>query len=213
MLRNQVNRKERSKNRVVQSHLDLNRWMADLPAVEDVRPGRCPCCDAPSRPSGEPLVIIGHGLRDRQQRGPLLPDVEPVEITIRIRRYRCKRCEAVIVVVPSGVLYRRLFTVVAIGWALALFALVGLPLAVVRERTSPWSKVGHTAFGRWTQLGRWVRATKEKKLFSQVRPWPEAWTPRKSAERIASTIAGYAPPGFKHEAIETQVFWGAMHAM
>jgi hypothetical protein len=50
-------------------------------------------CAAASRPLGRALQIWGHGLRDRQQRGPLEPFGNPVEITIRVRRYQLRGCE------------------------------------------------------------------------------------------------------------------------
>ena len=40
------------------------------PTVEEVRPGQCPACEAPSRPAGGTLGLHGHGLRERHQWGP-----------------------------------------------------------------------------------------------------------------------------------------------
>ncbi|HEX9402352.1 MAG TPA: hypothetical protein VF912_19775, partial [Anaeromyxobacter sp.] len=86
------------------------------PAVDEVRPGRCPACEAPSRPGGA-LGLHGHGLRERHQWGPAARGGLPELIGILVRRYRCQQCGAVVVVVPRGVLRRRLYSATAIALA------------------------------------------------------------------------------------------------
>ena len=58
-------------------------------------------------------------------------------IVLRIRRYLCQGCHAVVTVLPREAAPRRHYSVPAIAWALALFGLTGLAYAEVRARTSP----------------------------------------------------------------------------
>jgi hypothetical protein len=57
-----------------------------------MRPGRCPACDAPSRPIGGLLGLHGHGLRERHQWGPAEFGGAPALLGILLRRYMCQSC-------------------------------------------------------------------------------------------------------------------------
>jgi len=186
--------------------------MERTPSVEEVRPGRCPCCQAASRPVGRPLGLWGHGLRDRQQRGPLAPQGAPIEVVIRARRFLCRACRAVLLVVPRGVLAGRLFSAAAIGVALALFGVSGLSMAATRTRVSPWPHVGATAAGSWLALRRWACAARAGRLWACVRPSPARFTARQVAERAARTLAALAPLALAEARIEAQVFAGVGRA-
>ena len=212
MLRTAPVKKGRSNQTIVRSAIDVKTWLARVPSVEEVRPGQCPRCAAASRPVGQGLQIWGHGLRDRQSRGPLEPLGDPVEVTLRVRRYLCRPCRAVIVVVPLGVIAGRLFAAAAIGLALTLFGVERLPLGKVRQRVSPWQRVGATAYGSWLAVRRWVRAIREGRLFASVRHSPAHRTARQVAERAAMTLAALAPPSLAHAAIGQRVFAGAARA-
>ena len=179
-----------------------------MPSVAAVRPGRCPCCGAPGSPLGERVVLVGHGLRRRQLRGPLSPETEAEEVEILARRYRCRRCGAVLMVVPRGVLRSLLFTASAIGLALALWALHRMPAREVRRRVSPWHVVGDTAAAGWASLRRWVHEA--SRLFPSVRPSPGHWTLRQRAQRIATSLVACAP-ACSGELLE-RVFDGATQA-
>jgi hypothetical protein len=205
-------KKARSNTTIVRSVIDVKSWRERTPSVDEVRPGQCPKCAAASRPVGRGLQIWGHGLRDRQQRGPLSPLGDPVEITIRVRRYVCRLCMAVIVVVPLGVIAGRLFGAAAIGLAVALFGVAKLPIAEVRRRVSPWQRVGTSAEGSWLSLRRWVHAIRERRLFASVRASPSGVTAREIAARAAQTLAAWAPPSLAAVAIEHRVFAGAVRA-
>jgi hypothetical protein len=205
-------KKARSNTTIVRSAIDVKRWMERTPSVDEARPGQCPKCAAASRPVGRGLQIWGHGLRDRQQRGPLEPLGDPVEITIRVRRYVCRLCTAVIVVVPLGVIAGRLFCAAAIGLAVALFGVAKLPMGEVRRRVSPWQHVGTSAEGSWLSLRRWVHAIRARRLFASVRPAPSRFTAREIAARAAQTLAALAPPSLAAVAIEHRVFAGAVRA-
>ena len=169
-------------------------------------------CGVASRPLGARLQLRGHGLRDRQQRGPLDPDGPPLMIVVTARRYLCLACGAVVLVVPCGVLPGRHFSAGAIAWALALFGVEGLPARTVRARASPWRVVGATAAAGWTSLRRWLRAVRQGRLFTGVRAAPATWTWRQLAARVATTLAARAPPGLRHTSLAAQAFHGATQA-
>ncbi len=212
VLRTNPVKQGRSESNIVRSTIDVKTWLERPPSVDEVRPGQCPQCAAASRPVGRALQIWGHGLRDRQQRGPLEPLGAPVEITIRVRRYVCRVCTAVIVVVPLGVIAGRLFGAAAIGLALVLFGVAELPMAAVRQRISPWRHVGASAQGSWLGLRRWVHAIRARQLFGNIRPAPPRFTAREIAARAAQTLAALAPPSLAAAAVEPRVFAGAVRA-
>jgi len=97
----------KSTSLIVHRALDVKIWMQRPPSVEEARPARCPRCDAAGRPARGALGLHGHGLRDRQVRGPL--DVAAVSTTavIACRRYLCVGCGAVVTVVLSVVARNR----------------------------------------------------------------------------------------------------------
>ena len=171
--------------------MDFKRWLREVPGVEQARPGRCPCCGAAGRSVGGHLLLHGHGLRERQLRGPLEPGGEPQVLALLLRRYLCVACGAVITVAPKAVLPKRLFTSAAIAMALALWSVAGESSPEVRTQISPLKTVGHAAARSWLTLRRWTRDA--RCLFHGVRPWPDGWPPRKVAERVATTMAALAP--------------------
>jgi len=199
---------DRSVTRIVQAELDVKRWIADPPGVDEVRPGQCPICAAPSRPAGAALGLHGHGLRERHQWGPAAPGGLPELIGILIRRYQCQLCGAVVVVVPRGVLRRRLYSAAAVALALALYGVAGLTRPEVRRRVSPFAVVGATAAAGWASLRRWSRAVRAGRLFPVVRALPAEATLRQVAARAATTLAAYALGG-RGLSIDSAAFLGA----
>ncbi|MFO1395233.1 MAG: hypothetical protein U1F09_15900 [Steroidobacteraceae bacterium] len=201
-------RKSRSGARLVYGALDVKGWLERTPSVEEARPGRCPRCEAASRPAGRALGLWGHGVRERQQRGPLEPFGEPVTVVVQVRRYVCRACRAVVQVVPRGVVAWRLFSAAAIGLALTLFGVGGCAMSAVRERVSPWRHVGASAVESWLALRRWIGAIREGRLFTCVRPAPACFTARQMAERAAMTLGALAPD-LTSGVLEARVFAGA----
>jgi len=184
--------------------------MAAPPSVEQARPGRCPGCGAAARPVGGRLGLHGHGLRERQQRGPVTPESAPAVVVVALRRYRCVACAAVIAVVPRDVEPRRHYSRPAIALALALWSVAPLPPAEIRQRISPWPIVGATAAGEgWVTLRRWARAGRAGRLFGAVGR-PLVGTLRQVAGRLAAIALGHAPPVLRHLPREAQVFHGAV---
>lgn len=202
--------KDRSTTRLVRIDLDFKTWVQDVPSVEDARPAACPCCGRASREPGRGLGLHGHGLRDRQVRGPVEHWGRPETVVIAARRYRCQRCSAVIVVVPRGVVRRRLFSSAAIAWALWLFGAEHLSAARVREKVSPW-QAGPTAAAGWAQLRRWVRDVAIGRLFGRL-PAAVGGGGRAVAKRVTVALRAMAPPAAWGASPVEQLWQGALHA-
>lgn len=177
---------------IVRAGRDVKSWVVKEPTVDELRPPRCLACGAASRPAGAGLVLHGHGRRERQVWGPSTAGGKPEVRSTWVQRFLCKLCDAAMTVAPREVLTKRLYSAGAIALALALFAVVKLPLPQVRARVSPWDIVGDTAAASWASVGRWCEAVREGRLF-EVRQLPEGWTPRQVAERTATTLAARAP--------------------
>lgn len=173
---------------IVHRELDVKIWLHRPPSVEEARPGRCPRCDAAGRPTGGRLGLHGHGLRDRQVRGPLAIDAASTTAVIACRRYLCVGCGAVLTVVPCGIEPRRHYGRAAICMALAMWALAGEPTVAVRKRVGAWPSDAPS----WRTLRQWAATAASG-----------AWTwcitaaglePRAAAVRAAQIAAGRAPP-------------------
>ena len=158
------------------------------------------------------MVLQGHGGRERQVWGPLSVGAGPQVHLIRVRRYRCTRCGAVVTVAPAEVLHKRLYGASVIALALALFGLLWLSPWEARGRVSPWQVVGASSSGRWRTLKRWCQAVVEGRLWHSVRGRVVAGPVRQVAERVASTLAGYALPSSQPVPLVVQVFDGAARA-
>jgi hypothetical protein len=199
---------DRSEIRIVQVALDVKTWLARPPTVDEVRPGQCPACKVASRPPGGKLALHGHGWRERDQWGPGEAGGLPRLIAILLRRYQCQPCGAIVMVVPGGLLPRRLYSAGAVALALAFWGMAGLAPAEARRRVSPFAIVGATAAAGWASLRRWSRAVRAGRLFPVVRALPAEATLRQVAARAATTLAAYAP-GAGGLSIESAAFLGA----
>lgn len=155
-------------------------------------------------------MLHGHGVRERQVRGPAAPGERPLERLVLLRRYLCLACGAVIVVGPRGLEPGWLFSGPAIAWALWLFGVAKLTAAEVRRQVSPWATVGATAAAGWATLRRWARAVRDRTLFAIVRRCPAEWSLRQVAARAASTVAALAPPADRALPQDHQVWRGAL---
>lgn len=194
---------------VVPSRVGVKSWVEKQPSTDEVRPARCPVCSAASRPTGGCLVLHGHGLRERQLRGPMAIGESPRTVLLFVRRFECQRCGAVTTVGPSEMVTRRLFSSSAVALALALFGVLGLCATAVRKQVSPWSTVGATSATGWCTLLRWARAVRDGKLFLSVRRAPADWCLRQVAERAATTLAAQAPLGQGPPDLAARAFIGA----
>lgn len=186
---------DRGAPRIVHSGVQVKVWQRDPPSVEAVRPSHCPGCGIAARGDGGALRLHGHGRRTRSLWGPLEPGDDERLHDILGRRYRCVRCAAVMLVVPRGVVPRRLYGASAIALALCLWGLLGQSVGSVRDQVSAWKVVGATAWGRWATLRRWVQAVGAGALFPTLPAVRRsAATARGVASHVASWLVGHAPP-------------------
>jgi hypothetical protein len=200
--------RRRSGQGIVHSEVDVKKWAERLPSAQAVRPRCCSGCGAASCPHGQPVVLVGHGKRERQVRGPLWPGMKPGVLVLRVRRYRCRRCGAITTVLPRGLLARRYYSGGAIALGLLLLGVRGQSVQQVRSAVCAWP-VSFESPGQWNTVSKWLQAICEKRLYPQVRPWPPAFGLRQKAERVATTLLSYAPPSLGDTALEEQVFVGA----
>jgi len=158
-----------------------------------------------------PFGLHGHGLRERQFRGPDSPGAPPTIVILAVRRYRCQACGTVMTVVPRETAPGRLYTVSAVAWALALFGVARLSEAHVRRGTSPWRVVGAAAARRWATLRRWVAAVAGRRLLCKLPRPPRGCGVRQAAERIAIVASAHAPPTLASLPLPARAFFGAVH--
>lgn len=196
--------RRRSGEGIVYSAIDVKKWAEQEPSAEWVRPPCCSHCGAASRPPGKAVVLVSHGLRERQVRGPAGPFGEPETRLVRVRRYRCLRCGGLTTVLPRGLTARRHYSASAIGLALCLYGLQGFSVGETRQRVCTWPLGFETE--RWTTLPKWVAAVDEGRLFRSVRPSPINTSLRRRSERAAATLCSLALSG---GGLEARVFEGA----
>ncbi|WP_437624403.1 hypothetical protein [Sorangium sp. So ce1151] len=127
------------------------------------------------------------------------------------RRYRCLSCRAVLLVVPRGVLGRRVYSAAASSFALAFGGLALVTAAEVRRRVGPATILGDSAVTGWATLRRWARDVAQQRLFAEAHdPGPSASLPQ-SAARAAASLAASADPTTRARPIEHRAFSGAAH--
>jgi hypothetical protein len=135
----------------------------------------------------------------------VLPDAPPIAAELVARRYRCRACAAILVVVPRGVARGYRYSLAAIAWALALWAHQRLPAATVRARTSTARRVGPASATRWASLQRWTRCAVT--LFGSMPRAQPGTTLRKRAARLVTFVVSRAP--LSSGAVSWDAFYGA----
>lgn len=205
-----LNDKIRSGVTIIQSNIDIKSWIERTPTVDEVRPARCPKCGAASCPVGGPIVIQGHGIRERQALGPITYNAAPTMVLIAARRYRCTRCKAVSVVVPREVRAKRLYIASAMALALALWGHVKMSAKAVRERVNPAKIMGDCIIG-WATLRRWTKDVAHGKLFVDVPRPPIGSKLRDVAATAAAALAANADAQTRVLPLEHRAFIGAAH--
>jgi hypothetical protein len=138
---------------------------------------------------GDRVVIVGHGVVERQVRGPVSPGGPAEEVVVVMRRYRCRACRAILVVGPRGLVRRRWYGAGAIALALSTYAR-GETSAAARARTSPSHVVGASAAERWATLTRWIDAARRGDVFGVT--GLGGLDRRRVAEHVALALAGRA---------------------
>ncbi len=134
-------------------------------------------------------MIVGHGLVRRQLRGPLEPGGSPQQIDVVLRRYRCRRCDAVLMVGPRGIVPGRWYGAGAMAGAIAAYAR-GATTSATRSATSPACHMGASSAERWITLVRWLDAAERGALFA-VRGL-ERMPRRVVAEQVTLALAARA---------------------
>lgn len=155
---------------ILRTEISLEHWMAREPTAEECRPGTCPRCGQASRRfrGRQQLGLHSHGFRPRVVAHTPTPSCRPRRVVVRARRYLCRGCGAVCLVVPSEVLPRRRYSAAAIGTLVASEA--------CSRRTS----------GRDSDLvRRWVR-----KSAANLTPGPPHARLRRLAFVLASPVSG-----------------------
>ena len=198
-----LEKESRSKVRIVHSDVGVKSWSMGSPSCDAARPPHCPACGASSREPGRALVVVGHGLRARTVEGPLTPDEKPVLTEIRARRYDCRACNAILVVVPGGVARGYRYALSAIAWALALWAYERATGPVVRAKVSTARAIGVASATRWRSLSRWTHSASS--IFGAAREL--IGTTRHRAANIASFIAPKSP--LSRGPVALDAFFGA----
>lgn len=195
--------------RIVEIEFDVKSWMKKLPGARVVRPGTCPICEAAGVDRRGRVVLHGHGVRGRAHWGPGEPDEPPHKDKLVQRRYKCQRCEAVIVVRPRGTIRHRRYSGAAIVLALWLWAGEQMGDAEVRRQVGVHPQHGNSRPERWTTLRRWAKAAQAGGLWRSVLGSSD-WTLRACAERAARVVGALADPVLTDP--RRRAFVGAAHA-
>ena len=191
----------RSNRRFVASALGIKSWMARTPTCAEARPASCPCCGSAARPVGGRLVVVGHGLVERQVRGPVEAAGTPESLLVRVRRYRCRACKAVLEVGPRGLVRGRWYGAGAIAVALAAYAR-GETSVSVRRLVSPdatlaprRTSAGRRSSGGSTQRARAACSPSPPSVASPVAAWPSmSFLPSPGAPAVLSAEISPKPP-------------------
>jgi hypothetical protein len=145
------------------------------------------------------------------QWGPTAPWREPSREVVQLRRYVCLRCDSVLVVGPRGLARHKRYSTPAIALALALWALAGVPEPEVFERVSVYPLSVSVLVQGWRSLRRWTADVVAGALWPRLCTHAPGSTYRQHAERIAASLAGFAPdPEVGSHA--ARAFHGAKHA-
>lgn len=96
------------------------------------------------------------------------------EIVLRVRRFLCRACNRLCCIVPRGVIPCRFYSVLAIGWAPALWGVERHPAASVRRWVSPWRVVGDDACRRWAACAGGRKLCSTGGCFSSASSTPKA---------------------------------------
>ena len=184
------------------------RSEVSLPSADAARPRTCLKCGQPAYEGGE-VWIHGHGVVQRQQRGPVSPEGVGVKREVACRRYRCKACTAVLTVLPEAALARKHFSGAAMALALALWGLCGWSAAQVRAVVGGRMPSGGRPRG-WRTLTRWARQVADGTLWASLDSRAKG-APRQVAAHVAQCLCGWAPPWARAAGLPHQAFAGACH--
>ncbi len=121
--------------------------------------------------------------------GPLELGDPPGSYTLKLRRFRCRACEAIVVSAPRGVLRNLLYGAVAVALALSLWAAEDWSGERVQQVVSPWPSAGSERFHGWRSLGRWASGAAQLWSGLRVADLP----PRQRARAAVCQLAARSP--------------------
>jgi hypothetical protein len=154
------------------------------------------------------LVIVGHGIVERQRLGPTAPG-KPPEVAVQwVRRYRCRACGHVMRVTHSALLRSKHYGAAAIAMALGLWGIAQTPAELVRAEVSPWRERGPSG-SRWRSLARWAMGAAAGALWRSVSTTLVS-TARSVAERCARVLVAQAAT--LEGGLRAQLYAAAEHA-
>jgi hypothetical protein len=125
---------------------------------------------------------------------------------ILARRYVCRACGAVSLVMPADVARRRLYTLSVIAAALAQWSHGGWSAASVRSAFGAFPLLGAATTG-WPSLVRWSRMA--ERLWPRIGRVPSS-SPRALAHRVSAKLSSFAPAPLGR--VLTDCVAGAVHA-
>ena len=184
--------KKRAAPRFLPRSNSVKDFLLQTWSVDEHRPACCSAWDTPVRQGGR-LRIYGHGLRDRLALGPVANGEKPSIKTLKLRRYRCLACKAVMTVGPAVLLRRFLYTATAIAWALSLWAVDLVAVAKLRPLVSPHASWSADRPRSWSSLTRWIERAQAGALWSGVSAITETGR-RPAARRVVEILRGLGPP-------------------
>lgn len=133
------------------------------------------------------MVLHGHGLRARTIVEHAAGRAKLTEIAAR--RYVCRACDAVVLVLPADVARRCVYTLSVIAAALAQWSHAGLSARVVRSVFNPFAVLGDAARG-WPSLARWCGMA--ERLWPRIAPLSLA-SPLITAHQVCAKLSAFAP--------------------
>jgi ribosomal protein L40E len=146
-------------------------------------------------------MIVGHGVRERS-----VVDLLRTAVDVVLRRYRCRRCTAVMTVGPAELSPRRRYTLGAIALALSLWSLLETAGHQVRARVSAQRRIGDGSLGRWPVLRRWAGVAPQLFAVTGV----DASTHREVAAAVCRAVDARAPPDARSLTIVDRAVSGAV---
>lgn len=120
--------------------------------------------------------------------GPLAAGDPPEAVTLQLRRYRCRQCTAVVTVAPRGVLYRLLYSGLAVALALSLWVVEGMSSWRIRGHASPRLGSDSEREHGWRAVSRWSREADRWWRWMRLDPGGA----RTRAHHIVQQLAGRA---------------------
>jgi hypothetical protein len=157
-----------------------------------------------SRPLGQPLRLIGHGLLARSVRAVPGEQGPAQHVELWLRRFLCIACDRTCTVAPADLVVRRLFCRTALVLALTLWALERRAASEVRAAVNAQTTLdGHD----WPQLRRWSHSAARGVMLLDG-DLGLAGPPRALARAVVEHLVALAPAALSGAAILVRALAG-----